>query len=66
MQYTESLFIEDLHLPVELLSFTEERPVLRDVTLKEAVASTDAMKQGPLPPCLDDDTRTGAVKRKDW
>ena len=57
--------MEDLHLPVELLFFTEERPVIQDVTLKEAIATAEAMKQGNIPLAPDDDARAEAAKRKD-
>jgi hypothetical protein len=46
VQYLESLFVEELHLPVELLHFTEERPTTLDVTVQEAAAAAEAIKRG--------------------
>jgi hypothetical protein len=46
VQYQESLFVEELHLPVELVHFDDDKPVAVDVTAQEAAAAAEAIKRG--------------------
>ena len=61
--------MEELHLPVELLFFTETKPVVQDVTLQDAVSAMEAMKRGNGAALDDDCDRTGRAdgngKRKE-